>query len=89
MGGLATALIPILLSRVLPRKNTQRGVIFIGKIGRPLKSSEPKTVSLHLRITQKESERIQKCSEETGKTRTDVIMQGIDLLEKEIEKQKK
>ncbi len=53
------------------------------KMGRPLKSSEPKTVSLHLRITKSESERIQKCSEQLGLNRTETIMQGIKMLEKE------
>ena len=53
------------------------------KMGRPLKSNEPKTVSLHLRITKSESERIQKCSEKLGLNRTETIMQGIERLEKE------
>lgn len=56
------------------------------KMGRPLKSGEPKNVSLHLRITQSESERIQKCSETLGIPRTETIMRGIELLEKEAEK---
>ena len=54
----------------------------MAKMGRPLKSSEPKTVSLHLRITQTEAERIQKCSEKLGLNRTETIMKGIELLEK-------
>ncbi|WP_440447723.1 hypothetical protein [Ruminococcus sp.] len=55
-------------------------------MGRPLKSSEPKNISLHLRLTQEEAERIKMCSERTGQSRTDVIMQGIGLLEKELQK---
>lgn len=55
-------------------------------MGRPLKSSEPKNISLHLRLTQQEAERIKMCSEQTGQSRTDVIMQGIGLLEKELKK---
>ena len=56
------------------------------KMGRPLKSSEPKNVSLHLRLTQVEAERIKVCSELIGKSRTDTIMLGIGLIEKEIKK---
>lgn len=57
------------------------------KMGRPIKSGEPKTISLHLRITQSESDRIQHCSEMLGLNRTDTIMQGIELLEKSKGKQ--
>lgn len=56
------------------------------KMGRPLKTNEPKSVSLHLRITQTEAERIQKCSEKLGIPRTDTIMRGVELLEKEVGK---
>lgn len=52
------------------------------KMGRPLKSNEPKSVSLHLRITKGEAEKIQRCSDKLGLNRTETIMQGIDLLEK-------
>lgn len=55
------------------------------KMGRPLKSTEPKTVSLHLRITESESERIKHCSDRLKLNRTETIMQGIERLEKEIE----
>lgn len=58
------------------------------KMGRPLKTNEPKTVSLHLRITQSESERIQRCSEKFDISRTDTIMRGIELLEKEVDSKK-
>lgn len=54
-------------------------------MGRPLKADEPKSISLHLRITQSEAERIQKCSEKLGIPRTDTIMRGVELLEKEVE----
>ncbi len=56
------------------------------KMGRPVKAGEPKTVSLHLRITKSEAERIQRCSEQLGLNRTDTIMQGIEMLEKNSEK---
>ena len=76
-----------LLYHVLPRLSRE-DVIFIGekKMGRPLKADEPKTVSLHLRISESESRRIKKCSEQLGKPRTDTIMAGIELLEEQIGK---
>lgn len=52
------------------------------KMGRPIKSTEPKDVSLHLRITKSEAERIKKCSVILGLNRTDTIMHGIELIEK-------
>lgn len=56
------------------------------KMGRPIKSEEPRNVSLHLRISKSESERIRKCSEKMNLNRTETIMQGIELLEKICEK---
>ena len=64
-------------------------MITIGKLGRPIKSDEKKEVSLHLRITSTEAERIKKCSQEVGLNRTDTIMQGISLLEQKIAEDKK
>jgi len=55
------------------------------KMGRPQKGTEPKAVSLHLRITQSEADRIKACSEKLGLNRTDTIMYGIGLIEKEAE----
>lgn len=55
----------------------------MSKMGRPLKTGEPKTVSLHLRITKTEAERIQACSEKLGLNRTETLMQAIERLEKE------
>ena len=51
-------------------------------MGRPIKSEEPRNVSLHLRISQGEAERITRCSERLGLNRTETIIQGIELLEK-------
>ncbi|MBQ8134927.1 MAG: CopG family transcriptional regulator [Clostridia bacterium] len=53
-------------------------------MGRPIKSGERKDISLHLRITPSEAERIKECSEKMGLNRTDTIMQGITLLEQTI-----
>lgn len=58
------------------------------KMGRPLKSGEAKDISLHLRISKSEAERIKSCSERIGKPRTDTIMLGIELLEKKIDGKK-
>ena len=55
-------------------------------MGRPIKSYERKDVSLHLRITAGEAERIKLCSDKTGLNRTDTIMRGIELLEQALEK---
>lgn len=51
-------------------------------MGRPLKSNEPKNVSLHLRITQSEADKIQQYSDKLGLNRTETIMLGVSLLEK-------
>ena len=55
------------------------------KMGRPLKSAEPKNISLHLRITESEAERIKKCSEALCLNRTETIMHGIECIEERIE----
>lgn len=72
------AFCPLQRGRDITAENSKK------KMGRPLKTDEPKSVSLHLRITQSESDRIQKCSEKLGIPRTDTIMRGIELLEKEV-----
>ena len=55
-------------------------------MGRPIKSEEPRNVSLHLRISQNELERIKKCSEQLNMNRTDTLMYGISFIEKETNK---
>lgn len=78
-----------ILSRLVPDVK-KKGVIIITKngkkMGRPLKSAEPKSVSLHLRITPNDAERIQNCSDRLQLNRTDTIMKGIETLEKELGK---
>ncbi len=54
------------------------------RTGRPPKEN-PRNVNLNIRITKNESERIQKCADKLNMTRTDAIMKGINLVEKEIE----
>ncbi len=55
----------------------------MARMGRPLKTEEPKEVSLHLRITKSEAERIRLCAQRLGLNRTETIMQGIKRLEDE------
>jgi uncharacterized protein (DUF1778 family) len=57
------------------------------RTGRPPKES-PRNVNLNIRITKEESERIQNCADKLNMTRTDAIMKGIGMVEKEIEEQK-
>lgn len=54
------------------------------RTGRPPKEN-PRNVNLNIRITKKEAEKIQKCADKLNVTRTDAIMKGINLVEKEIE----
>lgn len=55
------------------------------KIGRP-KSSNPKNKRLEIRLTEKELEKINKCSEQLNKTKTETILLGIDKIEVELNK---
>ncbi len=55
------------------------------KTGRPHKDIT-KNVNLGLRITQETADKLQKCSETLGVSRTEVIERGIDLVEAEIKK---
>ena len=64
-----------------------KGVIFISPAGRPHKEN-PRNVNLNIRITKDESNRIQKCADELQLTRTDAIMKGIGLVEKELKDKK-
>lgn len=61
-----------------------KGDDFISPAGRPPKEN-PRNVNLNIRITKSEAERIQKCADDLKMTRTDAIMHGIELVEKEIE----
>lgn len=58
---------------------------FISPAGRPPKKN-PRNVNLNIRITKNEAQRIQKCADELNITRTDTIMKGIELVEKELKK---
>ena len=53
------------------------------RTGRPPKES-PRNVNLNIRITKEESERIQNSANKLNMTRTDTIMRGIEMVEKEV-----
>lgn len=55
------------------------------KIGRP-KSTNPKNQRLEIRITMDDAERLNQCAKVLGVTRTDVLLKGLDMVEKEIKK---
>jgi len=57
------------------------------RTGRPPKGEESRTEKINLRISKGEVQKIQDCAEQLGVSRTDAIMQGIDLLKEELEKQ--
>lgn len=58
------------------------------RTGRPLKGSEPKNVSLQLRISENTSEQLKKCSEVLEISRTEVIEQGVKLIYKKVVEKK-
>jgi len=55
------------------------------RTGRPPKDIT-KSVNLGLRITKETADKLQRCSDALGISRTEVIEKGIDLVEAEIEK---
>lgn len=57
------------------------------RTGRPPKEN-PRNINLNIRITKAESDKIQNCAEMLNMTRTDAIMKGIELVEKEIKEKK-
>nr|UVX54374.1 MAG: Transcriptional regulator, RHH-like, CopG [Bacteriophage sp.] len=54
------------------------------RTGRPPINDVSRTEKLNIRLTKKEKDRIDKCAEVLGISRTDTIMKGIGLVEKEI-----
>ena len=59
----------------------------MARMGRP-KSVNPQNVRLEIRLTQDEAERLQRCADALGTTRTDVLRRGIKLIEAEIKANK-
>ena len=53
------------------------------RTGRPTKNGVKRDKDINIRLTSDELERIQKCADKLNKSRTDTIMHGISLIEKE------
>lgn len=64
--------------------NLRGGGDSISPAGRP-KKENPRNVNLNIRITKSESEKIQNCADRLNMTRTDTIMKGINMVEKELD----
>lgn len=56
------------------------------KTGRPPKGAQPRTGKITIRISEEESKMIQNCADKMNATRTDAIIAGIELLQKELDK---
>ena len=54
------------------------------KIGRP--TNNPRTNRFEIRLSDKELDKLNKCSKELEQSRTDVIVKGIELVEKTLNK---
>lgn len=57
------------------------------RTGRPPLQDTSRNDHLSIRLTKKEKEQINYCSEKLGISRTDTIMKGINLVRKELEKE--
>lgn len=51
-------------------------------MGRPTKN--PRSLCLHLRLSQKENDMIAACAEKAGTTKTEVIMRAVALYHREL-----
>ena len=56
-------------------------------MGRP--TTNPRNTSLHLRISEAESDLINECAKLSGRPRTDIIMEGVALVYKHLQEEKK
>lgn len=56
------------------------------KMGQKL-TDNPRNVRLEIRLTKSESENLSDCADKMKTTKTDVILKGIDLVRKELEKE--
>lgn len=54
------------------------------KMGRP--TEEPKRNQMRIRLSDEETEKLNYCSQETGKSKSDVIRLGIDKVYQEVKK---
>ena len=57
-------------------------MIFIGKLGRP--TDNPRTEKIGFRMSKKEIEDIQKCSEKLNTQRVNAVVEGIELLKQKL-----
>lgn len=57
------------------------------KMGQKL-TDNPRNVRLEMRLTQSENEKLNDCAERLNVTKTDVVVKGIDLVSKELNKEK-
>ena len=55
------------------------------KMGRP-KSDNPKIKRLELKLTELENDRLNRVAKKLKKTRTDIFLKGLELVEKELDK---
>ncbi len=56
------------------------------RTGRPPKGEESRTVTINIRVSTTEAQKIQRCATQLGISRVDAIVQGIKLLEAELDK---
>ena len=52
------------------------------KMGRPVKADEARTAQIHIRLTPTEADRIERCRKALNMTTTELILYGIELIEK-------
>ncbi|HEL1577693.1 TPA: hypothetical protein U2D46_002307 [Streptococcus suis] len=50
------------------------------KMGRPLKAFEPRVKSMGYRMTQTEFEMLEYCAKATGKSKAEILSEGIKLV---------
>lgn len=58
----------------------------VAKVGRP-KSENPRRNNTRLRMTDEEVAMLEYCAEQTGKTKTEILMLGLEKVYNEIKKQ--
>lgn len=56
------------------------------KKGRP--TSNPKTYQMRIRFSKDDKEKLEYCSYKTGKTKSDIIREGIELVATQIKEKK-
>lgn len=54
------------------------------RMGRP--TTNPRNIDLKIRLSEAESEMLNKCAAATGRTRTDIIVEGVTTVYKELQK---